>query len=257
MSTHRSSAAMAGHCGESTKASTACSVWVQTSPSGCHSGSCGTPTIAANSGKRSSHPLPFKKAKPSDGCTDRVAHLSHSSRTRSTASSAKHERMDRHSSSVSGAAFNRKRPANCMPRNTRNGSSGNAALVCLRMRASRSERPPWGSISAPLRGSQSIELMVKSRRAEASSGLSSGSNSMSKPLCPGPRFESRRGTEKSQTAPLEWVSFTTPNDLPTESARPCRDNTVANSGYERPYTSRSKSATGTPSNQSRTHPPTK
>lgn len=117
--------------------------------------------------------------------------------------------------------------------------------------------PPCGSMSSPVRGSQSIELMVKSRRADASAGPRSGSNSMSKPLCPGPRLESLRGTEKSHTAPLGWVSFTTPKALPTQSARPCRESTRTSSEYATPYTSMSTSSTGTPSNQSRTQPPTR
>ena len=68
-------------------ASQACSVWIQTSPSGCHSGSCGVPKSARISGKCSIHSVSTRNFNPRDGTLLLAAHLNHSSRTRSTASS--------------------------------------------------------------------------------------------------------------------------------------------------------------------------
>ena len=158
------------HSGRRASASRHSLVWVITSPSGCHAGSCGTPAIAATSGKWASQPVCSRTAMPFDGATDLTAHLSHSPQILSTGSSSNEPAMLRQSSADSGAlchclsqgmssnnpasAKAGTRPtANCMARRTRNGSSTNAALVCRRTFVCKSARPLYGSMIIPVSGS--------------------------------------------------------------------------------------------------------
>ena len=75
-------------------------VWTQTSPSGCHSGSCGQPTSASSSGKRRSiTPSSSASANPIDGRRARSSSFSISPQTRSAGRSS--SGIVRHSATVS------------------------------------------------------------------------------------------------------------------------------------------------------------
>ncbi len=143
--TTRVSSSAVCHSGRRASASQQWQVCAQTSPSGCHSGSWWTPIIPWSSGKCSSHPVAARNRNPAAGERLRAAHLNHSSRTRSTASSLKESLICRQSTTVSGAASRPKRPAKFRPRSTRNGSSTNAGPTCRSIRRSKSARPPWKS----------------------------------------------------------------------------------------------------------------
>lgn len=85
---------------------------------------------------------------------------------------------------------------------------------------SRSALPPYGSTISPVRQSQSIEFIVKSRRAHAASTDRNGSHSTSKARCPSPVLRSVRGTLTSMQKPLR---IQTPKLLPTISKRKRRE----------------------------------
>ncbi len=238
--------------------STACNVWTQTSPSGCHSGSCGVPSSATNSGsRRGRKPQACISARPSDGRRAWSSSFSISPHTRSAGSSS--SGIARHSPAVAGSTVSSKRAASCTARSARSGSSTNVAGSTARStRAARSARPPCGSSTSPVSGSNSSALSVKSRRRAASSIDRRGSPTTAMPRCPGPTFESRRGTDTSTgpSTPSRPLTLSTVNAWPTASTWPSGSSARWRSSGARPKTSTSKSFTGRPSSASRTAPPT-
>ena len=99
-------------------ASMTMSVWTQTSPSGCHSGSCGTSLSAFSSGKSwSIAPSSRSHFNPIEGRCAANRSFSTSPQMRSAGKSE--SSIDRQSSIVCGSIWNSKRPANCAARNAR------------------------------------------------------------------------------------------------------------------------------------------
>ena len=179
------------------------SVCTQTSPSGCHSGSCGQPTSASSSGNsRSTTPSSSASAKPIDGRAAWSSSFSISPQIRSAG---------RSSSGSAGTARacrrrvdNSKRAANWTARSTRRLSSPNVRGIdrAQQARARGRARPSNGSRYSSVSGSQAIALIVKSRRRAASSNGRSGSPVTVKPAWPRPVFDSRRGSDTSMPATL-------------------------------------------------------
>ena len=191
------------------------SVWIHTSPSGCHSCSCSHPMSAAISGQsrwrtRSSR----ARVKPSDGRRARRSSFCSSPQTRSAGRSS--SGMPARSVRVSSGTVSSNRAANCSARSTRRLSSAKVfGSITRSTPASRSARPPKGSSYAPVSGSQAIALIVKSRRRAASRSGIDGSPSTAKAVCPRPDFDSRRGSATSMPATLYTGKL-----RPTGSTRP-------------------------------------
>ena len=156
--------------------STTISVCTQTSPSGCHSGSCGQPTSACSSGNsRSTTPSSSASARPIEG---RAAGAAASRiRPRCVPPAGRRAGSRGRSSRVVGSSVNSNRAANCTARSTRRLSSPNVARIdgAQHARARDRARPSNGSRYSPVSGSQAIALIVKSRRRAASSSVIVGS----------------------------------------------------------------------------------
>ena len=180
------------------------SVCTQTSPSGCHSGSCGQPTqrLELREQRVDDAELAARARSRSTACA-RGAAASRFLPTRARPAGRRAEWCGRAPSCRSSIA-NSNRAANWTARSTRRLSSPNvagvhgaqhAALEIARVR--RTDRR-----YSPVSGSQAMALMVKSRRRAASSIDSAGSPVTVKPLCPRPVFDSRRGSDTSSPATL-------------------------------------------------------
>ena len=180
------------------------SVWTQTSPSGCHSGSCGQPTSAFSSGKsRSMTPSSSASAKPSDGRSARSSSFSISPQMRSAGRSSSGMRAAdlfrvRHPSRARSARRTECRGARAGCRLRRSADRRRAARGARADRAGRRTDRDTSSVS----GSQAIALTVKSRRRAASSGAMSGSPLTSNARWPRPIFDSRRGSDTSTSRTL-------------------------------------------------------
>ncbi len=173
-------------------------VWTPTSPSGCHSGSWGTPKRFWISGKCTIQPVDCRYSAMRPGWGLLTAHFMNSSAMRSRARVEYSAAMERDMAAVPASTVRLKRQANCMPRRTRKGSSEKASLVARRTRLLRSTWPPKKSHISPAIGSKLMALMVKSRREAASRGVMEASKWALKSRWPGPVLLSRRGTLKSQ-----------------------------------------------------------
>ena len=182
--------------------STTISVCTHTSPSGCHSGSCGQPTSACNSGNsRLTTSSSSASAQPSDGRAAWSSSFSISPQMRSAGRSSSGSR--RQISRVPGSIESSKRAANCTARSTRRLSSPNVpGSTARRIRASNRAAHRTGRYTSSVSGSHATALIVKSRRRAASSNGRSGSPVTSKPRCPRPIFDSRRGSATSMPATL-------------------------------------------------------
>ena len=142
---------MAISCGRSRSAfssralSTTMSVCVQTSPSGCQSGSCSQPTSGFSSGRiASTTPRSSASASPIDGRSAASSSFSSSVQTRSAARSS--SGMLRHNAAVASSSVNSKRAANWTARRTRRLSSPKVRRSTARStRRSRSALPSNGS----------------------------------------------------------------------------------------------------------------
>ena len=203
--------------------STTISVCTQTSPSGCHSGSCGQPTSASTSGKSClMTPRSSARRKP----TRRLPRL-------------QQELLDLAPDPFRRQIVERNRRAQrarlllelaLEPRRELDGAQHAKAVVTERaadrppagFAAPGPTRPPNGSRYSPVSGSKSIALIVKSRRRAASSTVMSGSPSTAKPRWPRPVFESRRGSETSMPPTLKTVKLS-----PTVLTGPNRASSVA------------------------------
>ena len=166
-------------------------VWANTSPSGCHSGSCLHPIVAASSGKYFIQPQSRRKFNPADIFIPLSRSFFHSSYILSGARFS--GSIVLHSSTVSEATDISNRAANCIALNTLRGSSRNRSDVWRSIFKRISLRPSNGSIISPVSQSHKIAFMVKSRREHASFVDIMGSHSTSKALWPSPVFLSRRG----------------------------------------------------------------
>ena len=229
------------------------SVWIQTSPSGCHSGSCGQSTSGRISGRScSTTPSSRASAKPSDG----------RSATSSSFSNSPHTRSAGRSSSGDGAADGRGLVVERAARSGRRTAARAARAGCRRRRcagrrragagAPRSSRPSNGSRYSPVSGSQAMALMVKSRRRAASSSDIGGSPSTSKPVWPRPAFDSRRGSATSIGPQLVDGEALADRLDAADRRRACCGRPSPGT----PNTSRSRSLAARPSSRSRTQPPT-
>ena len=175
-----------------------CRLWTQTSPSGCHSGSCGQPASACSSGNSfAMTPRSIATVKPIDGFGAKSS-FSNSPQTRSAGRSS--SGICRQSAAVDSSSVSAKRAANCTRAQHARLSSPNVCGSTTRSRRrSRSPRPSNGSKYSPVSGSHEIALTVKSRRRAASAIDMSGSPVTTKPRWPRPAFESRRGSETSMS----------------------------------------------------------
>ena len=147
------------------------SVWTQTSPSGCHSGSCGQPTSASSSGNsRSTTPSSSASAKPIDGRSrlqQQLLDLAPDPLRRADRRAECRGRARRGPASTSSS----KRAANCSARSTRRLSSPKVPRSTTRSRRALEigaavERDRG---SRPSADRSAIALIVKSRRRAASS----------------------------------------------------------------------------------------
>ena len=174
------------------------SVCVQTSPSGCHSGSCSQPTSDSSSGRtRSMTPRSSASAKPIDGwcgLQQQLLDLAPDAFGRQIV-----ERQ-RRGTALPSSRRARTRTARQTARRAAHAGCRRANVVgstARSSRRSRSARPSKGSSYVSVSGSHAMALMVKSRRRAASATDIEGSPWTSKPLWPRPRFDSRRGSATS------------------------------------------------------------
>ena len=155
------------------------SVWMPASTSGWYSMRCGTPYKAFTSGKRLSSACACRNVcRNADGVFERKAFVN-SCQTRSATKCFNSPACTMLCiSKIVSSAMRKpkwaKRAINRAPRNTRNGSSLNAADTCRIMRSSKSRWPWWGSIICPC-SSCAMALIVKSRRAKSCSSVTDGS----------------------------------------------------------------------------------
>ena len=136
-----------------------CSVCTQTSPSGCHSGSCGQPTSACSSGNsRATMPRSSASARPIDG-RGASSSFSNSPQIRSAGRSS--SGIDRHSSRVPRVERRTRSARRTEPR---------AARAGCRRRTSRDRRRAGGGVAGrrgrrtdrgtpPVSGSQAMALI--------------------------------------------------------------------------------------------------
>ena len=102
-------------------------VCTQTSPSGCHSGSCGAPRRASSSGKKRSRPVSSSTANPMEGFAARSSSFLNSSNTRSPDSSLRSS--VRHSATSSPSGGISRRAASWATRRPRRGVFGKVRRV--------------------------------------------------------------------------------------------------------------------------------
>ena len=124
-------------------------VCTNTSPSGCHCGSCGHPTHAASSGKYFTQPQSRKKFNPSDIFIPFKISFFHSSNTLSGANPP--NGISAHNATVSGAGTSPKRAMNCIALSTRRESSANLPDVWRNILFFKSSLPEYGSTISPVR----------------------------------------------------------------------------------------------------------
>ena len=184
------------------RSSTTISVCIQTSPSGCHSGSCGQSTSAA---------APATAARRCRGPRERQA--DRRPRRRAAAASRSRPRCARRADRRAGSggrSRSRRLERELEAGGELHGAQDAQAVVAEggrdRRRAARGGRGRRGrrtdrSISSRS-GSQAMALMVKSRRRGPPRIDMYGSPTTSKPLWPRPVFDSRRGSETSRPATL-------------------------------------------------------
>ena len=136
------------------------SVWTQTSPSGCHSGSCGQPTSASSSGNSRSTTAELEREREPDRRPPRAQQqlldlspdpLGRQIVERNGPAERRRRRRRR---------ANSNRAANWTARSTRRLSSPNVGGSTARSsRRSRSPRPSNGSSYSPVSGSQAMALI--------------------------------------------------------------------------------------------------
>ena len=176
-----------------------CSVWTHTSPSGCHSGSCGQPASACSSGNSfATTPSSIASAKPIDG---RGANSSFSISPQTRSDGRSSSGISRHSARVASSR------AKLEPRGELHGAQHAQAVVAEGRRIDDAQDAPLEIAAAVER----IEVLVGQRIPRdgvdrevapargASSIDMSGSPVTTKPRCPRPAFESRRGSETSMS----------------------------------------------------------
>ena len=229
-----------------------CSVWTQTSPSGCHSGSCGQPTSACSSGNSfSTTPRSSASAKPIDG-RGANSSFSISPQTRSAGrSSSGIARQNARGLVVEPRARSARRTAppaaraGCRRRTSPDRRRAGRAL-------SRSPRPSNGSRYSSVSGSQAMALTVKSRRRAASSIDIDGSpdDDEAAVAAAGLRLAARqRDVDVAELVDLEALADGFDAAERLEELRAARPAAM-------PKTSRSMSFDSRPSSRSRTQPPT-
>ena len=127
-------------------------VWFQTSPSGCHSGSCLQPISLDSSGKWRTQPVLRRKSSPFDILIPLSRNFFHSSISRSGGRFS----IDIvwHSLRVDECGSRPNLATNCIPRSTRRGSSANFSDTWRSIPLERSSRPRHGSSYSPVRGSR-------------------------------------------------------------------------------------------------------
>ena len=180
------------------------SVWTQTSPSGCHSGSCGQPTSASSSGKsRSTTPSSSASAKPIEGrrrAEEQLLDLSPDPLRRQIVErNAAADRLGLGSSVELEPRRELDRPQHpqavvarrCCGSTARSSRRSRSDAAVERIEVLVGERIPGDGVDrevAPPRGF--------ARRAAR------GSPETAKPRCPRPILDSRRGSETSRPATL-------------------------------------------------------
>ena len=232
--------------------STTISVWTQTSPSGCHSGSCGHPTSARNSGhSRSTTPMSSASRKPIDG-TERLEQ-----QLFDFAPDPFGGQIIKRDPSAELHVFSRRRRARTVRRTAVPAARGgchrqtSSGSTTRRRRASRSVRPPTGSSISSVRGSHRIALTVKSRRRADSVHRHRRIALDDESLVPAAalRFAPwQRHVNRAQLVDREALTHgIDPAETAEERGR---------SSWGIPNTSRSRSFDVRPSRRSRTKPPT-
>ena len=183
--------------------STTSSVCTHTSPSGCHSGSCGQPTSACSSGNSRSTTPRSQREREADRRPRRLQQqLLDLAPDRARPGGRRAGSLGR-ARAFAGRASNSKRAANWSARSTRRLSSPNVARIDHAQEAPpRSRRPPNGSRYSSVSGSQAIALIVKSRRRAASAIDMNGSPVHVEALVPAADLRLAAGQRRRRVADL-------------------------------------------------------
>ena len=163
--------------------STTISVCTHTSPSGCHSGSCGQPTSAFSSGTVWSIDAEIEREARSRSTAGRPAAAAFRSRPRSRSAGRSSSGICLHNAAVPPSSVELE------PRGELHAAQHAQAVFRERPRIDGAQHAALkigaaavqGSMYSPVSGSNAIALIVKSRRREASSIGMSGSPVTVKP----------------------------------------------------------------------------